>query len=171
MKLSKSALPFRIGHGFDVHRFADRSDTTEITLAGIRIPCEKSLIAHSDGDVVAHAICDALLGAIAAGDIGKHFPDTDARYRGIDSMVLLNDVYAKVCDYGYTLGNLDVTVVAQTPRLSPYITSMCERLAAVISAEISQINIKATTTEKLGYTGRSEGIAVHAIVLLVSDVS
>ena len=107
MKLRKIASPFRIGHGFDVHRFEDHTNTGYVILAGIRIPSERSLIAHSDGDVVAHAICDALLGAIAAGDIGKHYPDTDARFRGIDSMVLLKDVYTKVCDSGYRLGNLD----------------------------------------------------------------
>jgi 2-C-methyl-D-erythritol 2,4-cyclodiphosphate synthase len=168
MSLSKIATPFRIGHGFDVHRFANQPDADHIILAGTKIPCEKSLIAHSDGDVVAHAICDALLGAIAAGDIGKHFPDTDARYRGIDSMDLLEDVYTKVRDSGYMLGNLDVTVIAQTPLLAPHISSMCERVAHVLNAEVSQINIKATTTEKLGYLGRAEGIAVHAIVLLVS---
>jgi 2-C-methyl-D-erythritol 2,4-cyclodiphosphate synthase len=166
MSQPKNATPFRIGHGFDVHRFSDQSDAGHVILAGIKIPCEKSLIAHSDGDVVAHAICDALLGAIAAGDIGKHFPDTDARYRGIDSMVLLKDVYTKVCVSGYKLGNLDVTVVAQIPMLSPHIAAMCERIAQVMRAENSQINIKATTTEKLGYVGRAEGTAVHAVVLL-----
>jgi 2-C-methyl-D-erythritol 2,4-cyclodiphosphate synthase len=166
MKLPKTTTPFRIGHGFDVHRFADQSDADHIVLGGITIPCEKSLLAHSDGDVAAHAICDALLGAIAAGDIGKHFPDTDMRFRGIDSMELLKTVYTKVCDSGYRLGNLDVTVVAQIPRLSPYTASMCQRVAQVMDAELNQINIKATTTEKLGYLGRAEGIAVHAVVLL-----
>jgi 2-C-methyl-D-erythritol 2,4-cyclodiphosphate synthase len=166
MTASNHVLPFRIGHGFDVHRFEDQAAADHIILAGIKIPCKKSLIAHSDGDVAAHAICDALLGAIAAGDIGKHFPDTDARYRDVDSMLLLKDVYTKVRDSGYKLGNLDVTVVAQMPRLSPYITSMCERVAQVLNTASSQINIKATTTEKLGYVGRKEGIAVHAVVLL-----
>ncbi len=171
MKLPKIDSPFRIGHGFDVHRFEDHTDTGYVILAGIRIPSERSLIAHSDGDVVAHAICDALLGAIAAGDIGKHYPDTDARFRGIDSMVLLKDVYTRVCDSGYRLGNLDVTVVAQAPRLSPYIASMCNYIAQAIQVDASQINVKATTTEKLGYTGRGEGIAVHAVVLLMSASS
>ena len=171
MNLPKIASPFRIGHGFDVHRFEDHANTGYVILAGIRIPSERSLIAHSDGDVVAHAICDALLGAIAAGDIGKHYPDTDARFRGIDSMVLIKDVYTKVCDSGYRLGNLDVTVVAQAPRLSPYIASMCNCIAQAIQVDASQINVKATTTEKLGYTGRGEGIAVHAVVLLMCDPS
>lgn len=171
MSLPENGMPFRIGHGFDVHRFEDRSDAGHVILAGINIPCEKSLIAYSDGDVVAHAVCDALLGAIAAGDIGKHFPDTDTRYRDIDSMVLLKDVYTKVCDSGYKIGNLDVTVVAQVPLLSPYTASMCKRVAQVVQAEVSQINIKATTTEKLGYIGRAEGIAVHAVVLLVRAAS
>jgi 2-C-methyl-D-erythritol 2,4-cyclodiphosphate synthase len=168
MSLSKNNPPFRVGHGFDVHRFAERAEADYIILAGTKIPCEKSLLAHSDGDVVAHAICDALLGAIAAGDIGKHFPDSDAQYCGIDSMVLLKDVCTKVRDAGCVLGNLDVTVIAQMPLLSPHIVSMCKRIAQVMDAEVSQINIKATTTEKLGYTGRAEGIAVHAIVLLVN---
>ena len=159
-------LPYRIGHGFDVHRFNEREDARGVILAGIKIPYNRSLAAHSDGDVITHAICDALLGAIAAGDIGRHFPDTDERYRGIDSMLLLKDVYTRVLEAGYELGNLDVTVVAQAPVLAPYIESMCERLAGVLGSNSSRINVKATTTEKLGYIGRGEGIAVHAVVML-----
>jgi len=171
MNPPKNPAPFRIGHGFDVHRFSARADTGHVILAGVRIPSEKSLIAHSDGDVVAHAVCDALLGAIAAGDIGRHYPDTDARYLDIDSMLLLKDVYTKVRDSGYKLGNLDVTVVAQSPRLSPYIEPMCNCIAQAMNVDASQINVKATTTENLGYIGRSEGIAVHAVVLLVITAS
>jgi 2-C-methyl-D-erythritol 2,4-cyclodiphosphate synthase len=153
----------RIGHGFDVHRFTEGD---HVTLGGIKIPHNKALEAHSDGDVVIHAICDALLGAIAAGDIGRHFPDTDSRYKNIDSCILLEKVYQQVFQQGYCLGNLDVTVIAQAPVLSKHIPSMCERLAEVMKVSGSQINIKATTTERLGYIGREEGIAVHSVVIV-----
>lgn len=156
--------PVRIGHGYDVHRFSEDGD--HIVLGGIQIPHDRGLDAYSDGDVLVHAICDALLGAIAAGDIGRHFPDTDARYENIDSCVLLEKVYQEVKQAGYQLANVDVSVIAQAPVLSPYIQSMCERLSQLIGVSRGQINIKATTTEKLGYIGREEGIAVHAVVLI-----
>ena len=153
----------RIGHGFDVHRFT-KGD--HVVLGGVKIPYNKGLEAHSDGDVVIHAICDALLGAIAAGDIGRHFPDTDSRYKNIDSCVLLENVYQQVLKQDYCLANLDVTVIAQAPVLSKHIPSMCKRVADVMKVSIDQINIKATTTERLGYIGREEGIAVHSVVIV-----
>lgn len=156
-------LPFRIGHGFDVHRFKQGDS---IMLGGVKIPHTHAFEAHSDGDVLIHSICDALLGAIAAGDIGQHFPDTDEAYKNIDSCVLLAKVNTMVAETGYELGNLDVTVIAQAPRLAAFILPIRERLAAELDTAISQINIKATTTERLGYLGREEGIAVHSVVLL-----
>ncbi|MDH5612011.1 MAG: 2-C-methyl-D-erythritol 2,4-cyclodiphosphate synthase [Gammaproteobacteria bacterium] len=160
---SQAKIPFRIGHGFDVHAFTEGD---HIVLAGIRIKHTHGLLAHSDGDVVIHAICDALLGSIAAGDIGRHFPDSDPKYKNIDSGLLLENVYQKVKQEGYILSNLDVTIVAQAPTLSPYMMSMCESIAAILEVKKNQINIKATTTEKLGFTGRKEGIAVHAVALV-----
>lgn len=157
----------RIGHGFDVHRFTEGD---HVILGGVKIPHKQGIDAYSDGDVLIHAICDALLGAIAAGDIGRHFPDTDSQYKNIDSCILLEKVYQQVIQQGYLLGNLDVTVIAQAPVLSTHIPSMCGRLAEIMEVSSNQINIKATTTEKLGYTGREEGIAVHAVVI-VSKVS
>lgn len=160
---SQPNIPIRIGHGFDVHAFTEGD---HIMLAGVRIAHTHGLLAHSDGDVVIHAICDALLGAIAAGDIGQHFPDSDARYKNIDSRLLLQSVYKKVKQSGYGLSNLDVTIVAQVPILSTHITPMCESIAELLEVKTNQINIKATTTEKMGYIGRKEGIAVHAVVLV-----
>ena len=159
-------LPFRIGHGFDVHRFKQGDS---IMLGGVKIPHTHAFEAHSDGDVLIHSICDALLGAIAAGDIGQHFPDTDEAYKNIDSCVLLAKVNTMVAETGYKLGNLDVTVIAQAPRLAAFILPIRERLAAELNSDISQINVKATTTEKLGYIGREEGIAVHSVVLLAKQ--
>lgn len=156
-------IPFRIGHGFDVHAFTEGD---HIVLAGIRIEHSHGFLAHSDGDVAIHAICDALLGAIAAGDIGQHFPDTDSQYENIDSRILLERVYEKVKQEGYGLSNLDVTIVAQAPKLSSYISSMCESIANILQVQKNQINIKATTTESLGYVGRKEGVAVHAVALV-----
>jgi 2-C-methyl-D-erythritol 2,4-cyclodiphosphate synthase len=161
--MTRLELPFRIGHGFDVHRFKQGDS---IMLGGVKIPHTHAFEAHSDGDVLIHSICDALLGAIAAGDIGQHFPDTDKAYKNIDSCVLLEKVKAMVAETGYKLGNLDVTVIAQAPRLAAFIQPIRERLAAELNNDISQINVKATTTEKLGYIGREEGIAVHSVVLL-----
>ena len=157
-------LPFRIGHGFDVHAFCEGNS---VMLGGVKIPCEYGLRAHSDGDVVLHAVCDALLGAIAKGDIGQHFPDNDPKFNNIDSSLLLQDVCQLVTEAGYKVGNIDVTVVAQHPKLSTYIESICQRISEIISVSVCQINVKATTTEKLGYVGREEGIAVHAVALLL----
>jgi 2-C-methyl-D-erythritol 2,4-cyclodiphosphate synthase len=156
-------MNFRIGHGFDVHRFGEGD---HLFMGGVRIPHQYGLIAHSDGDVALHALCDALLGAAALGDIGKHFPDTDARYRGIDSRQLLRHVVALLKDHGWRSGNIDITIVAQTPRMAPHIPLMRERIAADIEAPLDTVNVKATTTEQLGYVGRKEGIAVHAVALI-----
>lgn len=156
--------PFRIGHGFDVHAFGGEGP---ITLGGVKIDYPQGLLAHSDGDVVLHAVADALLGAVALGDIGHHFPDTDAAFKGIDSRILLRKVFADVQAQGYQLGNLDVTIMAQAPKMAPHIQAMRQVLAADLHTEISQVNVKATTTEKLGFVGRKEGIAVEAVVLLV----
>lgn len=153
----------RIGHGYDVHAFTAGD---HIVLGGVKIPHSKAFKAHSDGDVLLHAVCDALLGALALGDIGRHFPDTSAEFAGIDSRILLQRVYALVTERGYTLANLDCTIIAQTPKLSPHTQSMCQQIAAVLECAADQVNIKATTTEKLGFAGRQEGIAAHAVVLL-----
>ena len=153
----------RIGHGYDVHRFGPGD---KLVLGGVEIPHDRGLEAHSDGDVLIHAVCDALLGAIGQGDIGRHFPDTDPANAGIDSRVLLRRVFGLVQGDGWALGNLDVTLVAQAPRIAPYIARMRDNLAADLSASPAQVNVKATTTEKLGFTGRGEGIAAHAVVLL-----
>jgi 2-C-methyl-D-erythritol 2,4-cyclodiphosphate synthase len=136
-------------------------------LGGVPVPYAQGLLAHSDGDVVLHAVSDALLGAIAAGDIGRHFPDNDMAYQGIDSRILLRDVYAKVQAEGYRLGNLDVTIIAQAPKMAPHIEGMRAVMAADLQSTIQQINVKATTSEQLGFTGRKEGIAVEAVVLVV----
>jgi 2-C-methyl-D-erythritol 2,4-cyclodiphosphate synthase len=153
----------RIGHGYDVHRFGVGD---ELVLGGVHIPHSRGLEAHSDGDVLIHAICDALLGAMGQGDIGRHFPDTDPANAGIDSRLLLRRVVQLLDAGGWVLGNLDATVVAQAPKLAPYIDAMRENLAADLGAGTQQINVKATTTEKLGFAGREEGIAAHAVVLL-----
>ncbi|KGE05038.1 2-C-methyl-D-erythritol 2,4-cyclodiphosphate synthase [Pseudohaliea rubra] len=154
----------RIGHGYDVHRFCDGD---HVILGGVRIDHEQALAAHSDGDVVLHALCDALLGAIGAGDIGRHFPDDDAAWAGADSRDLLRRVMAQVQSAGFLLGNADLTVIAQAPRLAMHIPSMIERIAADCAADLDAVNVKATTTEGLGFCGRREGIAAHAVVLLV----
>jgi 2-C-methyl-D-erythritol 2,4-cyclodiphosphate synthase len=153
----------RIGHGYDVHRFGPGN---ALVLGGVSIPHNRGLEAHSDGDVLIHAICDALLGATGQGDIGRHFPDTDAANSGIDSRILLCRVMKLVHQAGWVLGNLDATLIAQVPRIAPHIAQMVENLASDLSAATAQVNIKATTTEKLGFTGREEGIAAHAVVLL-----
>ncbi len=156
----------RIGHGYDVHRLVqDR----RLILGGVEIDFELGLQGHSDADVLLHAICDAILGALGLGDIGKHFPDTDAAFAGIDSRELLREVIIKMVAAGYLLGNLDATVICQKPRLAPYISTMVERIAEDCRVATGQINIKATTTEKLGFTGHGEGIAAHAMVLLQRD--
>ncbi|RMG35964.1 MAG: 2-C-methyl-D-erythritol 2,4-cyclodiphosphate synthase [Gammaproteobacteria bacterium] len=156
----------RIGHGFDAHRFCEGN---QVVIGGVRIPHTHGMAAHSDGDVLIHAICDALLGALALGDIGRHFPDTDPAFEGIDSTLLLAEVMRQVAAQGYQLGNLDATVIAQAPRLSPHIDAMRARLAELMGATVGQVNVKATTTEKMGFTGRGEGISAHAVVLLRSS--
>lgn len=156
----------RIGHGYDVHRFGDVDPNTSITIGGCVIAHERPLLAHSDGDVLVHAICDALLGAVALGDIGKHFPDTDDSYKNADSLQLLSHVGMLVKQQGYSVGNIDSTVVAERPKMAPYIVAMCENIANALGVNVGQVNVKATTTEKLGFTGRKEGIAAHAVVLV-----
>ncbi|WP_281961161.1 2-C-methyl-D-erythritol 2,4-cyclodiphosphate synthase [Vibrio parahaemolyticus] len=153
----------RIGHGFDVHKFGGEGP---VIIGGVAIPYEQGLIAHSDGDVALHALTDALLGAIAAGDIGRHFPDTDDKWKGANSRKLLKDVYRRVKEQGYRLGNADVTIMAQAPKMAPHIDAMCAAIAEDLETDISNINVKATTTERLGFTGRKEGIATEAVVLL-----
>lgn len=156
---------FRIGHGFDVHKFTEGD---HLVLGGVRIPYEKAFLAHSDGDVVLHALCDALLGAAALGDIGRHFPDTDMQYKGADSRVLLRTVMDKIRQ-GYRVGNVDVTIIAQAPKMAPHIEQMRQNIAADLQVPVDAVNVKATTTEQLGFTGRREGIAVHAVALLLQN--
>lgn len=153
----------RIGHGYDVHRLAAGRD---LILGGVQIPHRMGLDGHSDADVLTHAVMDALLGAAALGDIGQHFPDSDPAYLGISSLKLLTRVWALITERGYRLGNLDVTVLAQKPKLAPYLPQMKEKLCALLGAEPDCVNIKATTEEHLGFTGREEGIACHAVCLL-----
>ena len=153
----------RIGHGYDVHRLVEGR---ALILGGVRIPFEKGLDGHSDADVLTHAVMDALLGAAAMGDIGKLFPDTDDRYLGADSIALLREVNRRLTEAGYRLGNLDVTVIAQRPKLAPYINQMRQNLAAALHTELQNVSVKATTEEHLGFTGSGEGIAAHAVCLL-----
>lgn len=153
----------RIGHGYDVHRLVEGRS---LILGGVRIPFEKGLDGHSDADVLTHAVMDALLGAAAMGDIGKLFPDTDDRYLGADSIALLREVGRRLTEAGYRLGNLDVTVIAQRPKLAPYINQMRQNLAAALRTELQNVSVKATTEEHLGFTGSGEGIAAHAVCLL-----
>jgi 2-C-methyl-D-erythritol 2,4-cyclodiphosphate synthase len=153
----------RIGQGYDVHRFKADGD---VILGGVKIDYEQGLEAHSDGDVVLHALCDALLGAAALGDIGKHFPDTDPEFEGANSRELLHHVYHIVQQQGYQLVNADITIIAQAPKMAPHIPAMCRNIADDLKVEVDRINVKATTTEKLGFEGRKEGIAVQAIVLI-----
>jgi len=156
-------MEIRIGNGFDVHKFIDQ---TRLVLGGVVIPYAKGLEAHSDGDVVIHALCDAILGALSAGDIGQHFPDSDPIYKGIDSRQLLRQVVKLMHDRGYQIGNADMTVVAQAPKLASHIPAMRQHLAQDLMTDIGNVSVKATTTERLGFTGREEGIAVFATVLL-----
>ena len=155
----------RIGHGYDVHRFAEGDF---ITLGGVRIAHTSGLLAHSDGDVLLHALSDALLGAATLGDIGKHFPDTDPQFKGADSRVLLRHVLKQVQAKGWKVGNVDATIVAQAPKMAPHIDAMRRLIAEDLDVELDQVNVKATTTEKLGFTGREEGIATHAVALLIA---
>lgn len=153
----------RIGHGYDVHCLVEGR---KLILGGVDIPWEKGLLGHSDADVLLHAISDAILGAIGEGDIGRHFPDTDPRYKGADSLKLLGHVMNLATAKGYCLGNVDATIVAQRPKLAPHIQRMRENIAAVLGADNDRVNVKATTTEELGFAGRGEGIAAYAVVLL-----
>ena len=154
---------FRIGHGFDVHQLMPGR---ALMIGGVKIDHPRGLLGHSDADVLLHAIADALLGAAGLGDIGKHFPDSDARYKGIDSRELLRQVAAKISAAGFTVGNVDATIIAQAPKMAPHIAAMVANIAADLGVAVSQVNIKATTTEKLGFTGRGEGIAAEAVCLL-----
>jgi len=157
---------FRIGYGYDVHAFAkDR----KFILGGVEIPYEKGLLGHSDADVLLHAISDALLGALALGDIGKHFPDTDPKYKNADSMKLLSEVYEKIKEKGYILENIDSVIALQKPKVAPYIDEMRKKIAESLSVNIDQISVKATTTEKLGFVGREEGVEATAMVLIVRE--
>lgn len=155
----------RIGQGVDVHAFQDGGT---LVLGGVPIPCDRSLEAHSDGDVVLHALCDALLGAAGLGDIGRHFPPHDAAYENIDSRILLRETHEQLRVHHFRVENADITVVAQAPKLSPYIDAMCENISADLQIKLARVNVKATTTEHLGFTGRGEGIAALAVVLLES---
>jgi len=164
----------RIGHGYDVHAFDQgvaQGGGDKIVLGGTVINYHRGLLAHSDGDVLLHALCDALLGACALGDIGQHFPDTDPQYKNANSRTLLRLVFAKIKHQGWQLANADMTIVAQAPKMAPYIENMVANIAEDLEVAINQVNVKATTTEKLGFTGREEGIAAHAVVLLESRES
>ena len=158
--------PFRIGNGYDVHTLAEGES---LILGGIRIEHTKGTVAHSDGDVAIHALCDALLGALALGDIGKHFPDSSAEFKGIDSIILLERVMELIRNQGYELSNADITIAMQKPKLAPFIPLMRERIAQVMNVETSAISVKATTTEKLGFVGREEGVEVYASVLVYKN--
>ena len=153
----------RIGHGYDVHRLVEGRD---LILGGVKIPYEKGLLGHSDADVLLHAVSDALLGAAGLGDIGRHFPDTDPKYKGADSLELLRQVYRKISEKGYRVGNIDVTMIAQRPKLKDYIPQMQANIAAAVGTEPDRVNVKATTEEKLGFTGTGEGMSCHAVCLL-----
>ncbi len=157
-------LPFRTGFGYDVHAFAENR---KLIIGGVEIPYEKGLLGHSDADVLLHAISDALLGALALGDIGKHFPDTDEKYKNADSKILLNKVYELIVKENYVLGNVDATVALQKPKLAPHISEMRKVISGIFECEENQISIKATTTEKLGFVGKEEGAAAYATVLIM----
>lgn len=157
---------FRTGLGYDVHQFsADR----KLILGGVEIPYEKGLLGHSDADVLLHSICDAMLGALALGDIGRHFPDTDMKYKGADSKILLQNVYRLVMEKGYVLGNLDCMLVMQKPKVAPYVDKMRETIAGILNSDIDDVSIKATTNEKMGFVGREEGAAAFTTVLLIKN--
>lgn len=155
----------RIGQGFDVHQLVVGR---KLIIGGVDIPYERGLLGHSDADVLLHAICDALLGAAALGDIGKHFADTDAQYKNIDSRILLRDVADKIKAAGYRVGNVDATIIAQAPKMAPHIPQMVANIAADLGIAVNAVNVKATTTEKLGYAGRGEGIGAQAVALLLA---
>ena len=156
----------RIGQGFDAHQLVEGR---KLVIGGVEIPHEKGLLGHSDADVLLHAICDALLGAAALGDIGRHFADTDAQYKNIDSRILLRQVVHMVREQGFRVGNVDATIIAQAPKMAPHIPQMVAHIAADLRVEKNAVNVKATTTEQLGFSGRGEGIAAQAVVLLLAD--
>lgn len=164
-------MSFRIGQGFDVHAFSfdEKRPGDHVVLGGVKIPCEHGLKAHSDGDVLLHALADALLGALALGDIGRHFPDTDASYAGADSRVLLRHVVGLIAARGYHTINADCTLIAQAPKMVPYIESMRANIGEDCGVDAGAVSVKATTTEKLGFTGRGEGIAAQVVVLISND--
>lgn len=159
-------MNFRVGHGYDVHALGDG---LRLVLGGVEIPHTKGCIAHSDGDVLVHAICDALLGAAALGDIGKHFPDSSAEFKGIDSMILLDRVIDLLAKEGYKVGNIDSTIAMQRPKLRPHIDSMRERIAYVVGVDVEQVSVKATTTEQLGFEGEEKGVSATAVVLIYKE--
>jgi 2-C-methyl-D-erythritol 2,4-cyclodiphosphate synthase len=155
----------RIGHGYDVHRLVEGR---KLIVGGVDIPHDRGLLGHSDADVLLHAIADAILGAVALGDIGKHFPDTDPRFKGADSLMLLEEVGRLAAGRGYGVGNLDATIIAQRPKMAPHIAAMRANIARVLGCDVDRVNVKATTTEELGFAGRGEGIAAHAVALMQS---
>jgi 2-C-methyl-D-erythritol 2,4-cyclodiphosphate synthase len=159
-------LNIRVGQGYDVHQLVENRP---LILGGVHIPYEKGLLGHSDADVLLHTISDAILGAIGEGDIGKHFPDNDPAFKDADSYILLQKVWEVATEKGYSLGNIDATIIAQKPKMAPHIPSMVERIATALRANLNQVNVKATTTEKLGFSGREEGIAAQAVVLLLGN--
>ena len=158
----------RIGHGYDVHRL---TDGRKLIIGGVHIPYEKGLLGHSDADVLVHAVMDSMLGALALGDIGKHFPDTSPEYEGADSIELLKKVSEIISGQGYTVGNIDSTIICQAPKLAPYIEQMRENIASALSCDVSQVSVKATTEERLGFTGSGDGIAAHAVCVLQKEVT
>ncbi|MGC6587543.1 2-C-methyl-D-erythritol 2,4-cyclodiphosphate synthase [Paenibacillus sp. Dod16] len=157
----------RVGQGFDVHQLVEGR---QCIIGGVTIPYEKGLLGHSDADVLLHAVTDAILGALGLGDIGRHFPDNDPAFKDADSLKLLEQVWVMAKERGYTLGNIDSTIIAQKPKMAPYIPQMAEVIAKALDAEVDQVNVKATTTEQLGFTGRGEGIAAQSVVCLVKGV-
>jgi len=156
----------RIGHGYDAHRFAEPEDNKPLVLGGVTIPHDRGLLAHSDGDALIHALCDAILGALALGDIGKHFPDTDAAYKNADSANLLKHVVKLMQEKGWSVVNADMTILAQAPKMAPHILAMRQRLAELLCVDVDAVNVKASTTEGMGFVGRREGLETHAVVLL-----
>ena len=159
-------MNFRIGHGYDVHALGEG---LRLVLGGVEISHEKGCIAHSDGDVLVHAICDALLGALALGDIGKHFPDTSAEFKGVDSLILLRRVVELIGEKGYKVGNIDATIAMQRPKLRPYIDLMRERISESVGVDVSQVSVKATTTERLGFEGEEKGVSATAVCILIRN--
>lgn len=158
----------RIGHGYDVHRL---TEGRRLIIGGVRIPYEKGLLGHSDADVLVHAVMDSMLGALALGDIGKHFPDTSPEYEGADSISLLKKVSDIISENGYTVGNIDSTIICQSPKLAPHIKQMRENIASALECDVSQVSVKATTEERLGFTGSGEGIAAHSVCILKKNVT